>query len=208
MRHIAALVGIAVVCGWGVSGEAAKPVADLVAVTNVCRHIVLDIRYATTNNFTGRQVYSSPKAYLLVSTAMKLARAQVEFDRRNLSLKVFDAFRPLEVQRRFWEIMPDERYVADPKKGSRHNRGTAVDVSLVDMTTGRELPMPTGYDDFSERAGYAYTNFPPAVLANRQLLREVMERNGFLAFPTEWWHFDDADWENHPLLDLNLDVLP
>lgn len=125
-------------------------------------HIRLDIRYATTNNFTGKQVYKSAKAYLHKPTAMKLAEAQKKLEKQGLSLKVYDAYRPLGVQKIFWAIMPDERYVADPKKGSRHNRGSAVDVTLVEPGSGRELVMPSGYDDFSERAYYAWTNLPPA----------------------------------------------
>jgi D-alanyl-D-alanine dipeptidase len=180
----------------------------LVAVTSLCPNIVLDIRYATTNNFTGQQVYPSAKACLLIPTARKLAAAQAELEKQGLGLKVFDAYRPIAVQQRFWEIMPDERYVANPKKGSRHNRGSAVDVTLVRLDTKEELPMPTPYDDFSEKASYANTNLPPEVLANRQLLCDVMTRNGFLAFPTEWWHFDDADWEAYPLLNISIEELP
>mgnify|MGYP003594371380 CR=1 FL=1 len=181
---------------------------DMVAVTSISPRIILDIRYATTNNFTGQQVYPSAKAYLLDPTAAKLAAVQAELEKKGLGLKVFDAFRPISVQKRFWEILPDERYVADPKKGSRHNRGSAVDVTLVDLATGVELPMPTPYDSFSDEAGYACTNFSSAVLANRELLRSTMERHGFIAFPTEWWHFDDSDWPSYPLLDLDLNDLP
>ncbi len=181
---------------------------DLVAVTSVNSHIRLDLRYATTNNFTGRQVYPCARACLNKSTAAKLAGAQAKLEEQGLGLKVYDAYRPLSVQKIFWNIMPDERYVADPKKGSRHNRGSAVDVTLVDLRSGDELKMPSGYDDFSERAHYAFTNLPPEIVADRELLRSVMTSNGFLAFETEWWHFDDSDWTNFPVLDIPLESLP
>ena len=98
--------------------------------------------------------------------------------------------------------MPDERYVANPAKGSRHNRGAAVDLTLIRLSDGRELPMPTPFDDFSERAGRDYPDLPAEVIRNRDLLRRVMEKHGFIALPTEWWHFDDVDWRNYPVTDL------
>jgi D-alanyl-D-alanine dipeptidase len=169
---------------------------DLVAVTSVNARIALDIRYATTNNFTGRRVYPEAKAFLRKPTALKLGKAQQKLEERNLSLKVYDAYRPLSVQKIFWKIMPDERYVADPAKGSRHNRGSAVDVTMVELQSGRELNMPSGYDDFSPRAFYSFTNLPPEAVSNRALLRAVMSDCGFIPFETEWWHFDDADWQS------------
>ncbi|MDD5482100.1 MAG: M15 family metallopeptidase [Kiritimatiellae bacterium] len=181
---------------------------DLVAVTSVNPRIRLDIRYATTNNFTGRQVYPSAKAYLRKTTALKLDNVQKKLENRKLGLKVYDAYRPLSVQKIFWEIVPDERYVADPKKGSRHNRGSAVDVTLVELDSGRELEMPSGYDDFTERAAYAFTNLPPAAVSNRALLRALMTECGFIPLETEWWHFDDAGWTICPVMDIPLENLP
>lgn len=181
---------------------------DLVAVTSVNSHIRLDIRYAATNNFTGRQIYPCARAYLHKPTALKLAKAQEKLETKGLALKVYDAYRPLSVQKIFWTIMPDEKYVADPAKGSRHNRGSAVDVTLVESGSGRELEMPSGYDDFTPRAHYAYTNLPPAVISNRALLRAVMTECGFVPLETEWWHFDDSGWTNYPVLDVPLESLP
>lgn len=176
--------------------------SDLVAVTSAHPRIRLDIRYATTNNFTGRRVYPDARAFLRSATALKLAEVQDELERSNLGLKVFDAYRPLSVQKIFWAIVPDERYVADPAKGSRHNRGGAVDVTLVKLDTGDELMMPTGFDDFSERAGYAFTNLEASAIRNRTMLRETMMRHGFAPMETEWWHFDDTNWPNYPVLDI------
>ena len=104
--------------------------------------------------------------------------------------------------------MPDERYVADPAKGSRHNRGSAVDVTLVELKSGKEMEMPSGYDDFTERAHYAYTNLPPAAISNRALLRATMSKCGFVPLETDWWHFDDADWTNYPILDIPYERVP
>jgi len=183
-------------------------VNDLVAVTSVNSRIRLDIRYATTNNFTGKQVYPCAKACLHRPTALKLTKAQKKLEEQGLGLKVYDAYRPLSVQKIFWTIMPDERYVADPAKGSRHNRGSAVDVTLVELKSGKELEMPSGYDDFSARAGYTFTNLPPKAISNRTMLRATMTECGFVPFETEWWHFDDADWTKYPILDIPLERLP
>lgn len=181
---------------------------DLVAVTSVNSRIRLDIRYATTNNFTGRKVYPCVKAYLHKSTAVKLDNVQKKLESKDFGLKVYDAYRPLSVQKIFWKIVPDERYVADPAKGSRHNRGSAVDVTLVELESGKELEMPSGYDDFTERAHYAYTNLSPEAISNRALLRATMTECGFVPLETEWWHFDDSDWTNYPILDVNFESLP
>jgi len=181
---------------------------DLVAVTSINNCIRLDIRYATTNNFTGKQVYPCAKAYLHKLTAVKLDNVQKKLKSKDFGLKVYDAYRPLSVQKIFWAIMPDERYVADPEKGSRHNRGSAVDVTLVELQSGRELEMPSGYDDFTAQAHYACTNLPPAAISNRALLRATMSECSFVPFETEWWHFDDADWESYPILDIPLESLP
>jgi D-alanyl-D-alanine dipeptidase len=168
----------------------------LIAVTAAAPGIRLDIRYATSHNFTGQAVYPAAEAYLRRPVAEKRRRSRRKLETQNLGLKVFDAYRPLAVQKRSGDYAR-RALRRDPQKGSRHNRGSAVDVTLVRRDTGIELPMPTPYDDFTEKAGWAYTNFPPEVLRNRELLREVMTRHGFLPFPTEWWHYDDAAWTNY-----------
>jgi D-alanyl-D-alanine dipeptidase len=101
-----------------------------------------------------------------------------------------------------WEAVPQPGYVANPAKGSRHNRGAAVDVTLIRLADGSEVPMPTPFDDFTERAHRHYTNLPPEIIANRALLEGVLTRHGFVGLPTEWWHFDDRDWSQYPLLDV------
>lgn len=153
---------------------------------------VVDMRYARSDNFTGRKIYDCGRCFLKKETADKLARAQEELRTMGLSLKLWDCYRPLSVQKLFWSIVPDSRFVADPKTGSRHNHGTAVDVTLVDSQE-RELEMPTPFDDFTLRASHDYDTLSAKVLENRRLLKETMQRAGFKPLESEWWHYDDAD---------------
>lgn len=152
----------------------------------------VDMRYAGSNNFTGRKIYDCGRCFLKRETADKLARAQAELRMIGLSLKLWDCYRPLSVQKLFWSIVPDSRFVANPKTGSRHNHGTAVDVTLVDAQ-GRELEMPTLFDDFTTHASHDYNKLPAKVLENRRILKETMQWAGFKPLETEWWHYDDAD---------------
>lgn len=175
---------------------------DLVDVKKLDSTIVLDIKYATENNFTGKKIYDEAKFFLRKEPALKILEIQKELQKLGLSLKVFDGYRPLSVQKKFWEIMPDERYVADPKKGSRHNRGAAVDLTLVDKD-GKEIPMPTPYDDFTEKASRDYFELPAQILINRNFLEDIMLKYGFTGFPTEWWHFDYKGWEKYDVLDVD-----
>ena len=175
---------------------------DLLEVKKIDTTIVLDIRYATTNNFTGKQVYDEARFFLRTEAAKKLLEVQKELQSFGLGLKIFDGYRPLSVQKKFWEIMPDERYVADPKKGSRHNRGAAVDLTLVDKN-GNEIPMPTPYDDFTEKASRNYMDLSAQVIINRKFLEDIMTKYGFTGMPTEWWHFDFNGWEKYDIMDVN-----
>jgi D-alanyl-D-alanine dipeptidase len=185
--------------------DASAPLVDVGALAA----LRVELRYATPANFTGRVVYdvgSAPRCYLRRPVAVRLAAVQAELAQRRLGLKAYDCYRPLSVQRILWRLVPDERYVADPQKGSRHNRGAAVDVTLVDER-GRELEMPTAFDDFSERAHRDYQGASPAAREHRALLEEVMTRHGFVPLPTEWWHFDDRGWESYPLTDVSFAAL-
>lgn len=165
--------------------------------------IVQDVRYATTNNFTGKILYPSAKVFIRKVVGEKLAEAN-EFLKlhRNFRIKIFDGFRPLFVQKIMWEIVPDERYVANPAKGSRHNRGAAIDITLID-DKGNELDMGTPYDDFTERASFAATDITEDAKANRKLLRETMMKFSFLPMETEWWHFDFTGWEKFSIQDTS-----
>lgn len=180
---------------------------DLVPIENVRPPVLAEVRYATRHNFTGEVLYPLPRLFLHRDTARALTRVQRDLQHRGLGLKVWDAYRPLSVQQKMWDLIRDERYVSNPAKNKgRHTRGTAVDVTLVDKL-GRELSMPSDFDDFSERAHRDYEGGTAAQRRNRQLLEDVMKRHGFTGYPTEWWHFDLKDWEKYPPLDLSIGEL-
>jgi D-alanyl-D-alanine dipeptidase len=169
--------------------------------------ITLDIRYATADNFMKKPLYPVAKAYLRAPVARALAEVNRELATRGLGIKVYDAYRPYRVTEAMWEPIKNPDYVADPAKGSRHNRGAAVDLTLIDLRTGAELPMPTGYDDFTERAAHSFTDLPADALANRAILRDVMVKHGFEPLPSEWWHYDFKGWDSFSLMDVGLDEL-
>lgn len=177
---------------------------SLVLVTDLDSTILTDVRYATTNNFTGKILYTTDKVYLIDEVAKALVKAHQYLKKKyNLRIKIYDGYRPRSVQKKLWEVYPDERYVANPQKGSRHNRGCAVDITLVDKN-GKELNMGTNYDDFTEKAHINYKKLPSKVLNNRKILRETMIRFGFIPNRTEWWHFDYRDWKKYPVLDIEV----
>ena len=173
----------------------------LVDIEKINPRIRIEIRYATTNNFMKEILYPAPRALALPEVAQSLSRIQEKLEKEGLGLKIFDAYRPLSVQKKMWKKFPIEGYIANPLKGSNHNRGAAVDLTLVDKD-GKELPMPSEYDEFSERAHQDYAVGPEELRNNRKILREAMEREGFKAITTEWWHYDYKDAKNYPVLDL------
>jgi D-alanyl-D-alanine dipeptidase len=170
--------------------------------------IPLDVRYATPNNFMKTTLYPVAKAYLRAPAARALVDVQRELAAQGLGIKVFDAYRPYRVTVAMWEPIKNPDYVADPAKGSRHNRGAAVDLTLIDLKTGAELAMPTPYDDFTSRAAHAFNELPEDVLKNRALLRDVMTKHGFEPLPSEWWHYDFGGWERFALMDVDLAAVP
>jgi D-alanyl-D-alanine dipeptidase len=176
---------------------------SLVDIQTVNPRIVVDLRYATTDNFTGQAVYDFQICFLHKEVAKALSQVQDELESIGLGVKVWDGYRPMSVQWQFWKLVPDERYISDPRKGGRHTRGTAVDLTLIDKE-GSELPMPTSFDDFSEKAHANCSDVPVEQKANRELLKKIMEKHGFIGLSTEWWHFDFAGWENFPPLDTHL----
>ena len=176
---------------------------DLVDVRAVDSTIALDIRYATANNFTHRVLYPVARCMLRRVAAESLSAAQRELKALGFGLKIFDAYRPLSIQKKLWAAVPDDRYVANPSKGSRHNRGAAVDLTLID-SRGHELAMPTPFDDFTDRAHCDFMNLPENVLRNRALLERVMTNHGFLIMRTEWWHFDFQHWGRYGIMDVPL----
>src|SRR6266540_271011 len=152
--------------------------------------VALDLRYATANNFMHVPLYPVAKAFLRALAAQALVDVNRDLAREGLGVKVFDAYRPYSVTVKMWEPIRNPDFVADPAKGSRHNRGAAVDLTLVDLRSGKELQMPTGFDDFTARARHDFNDLPAEVIANRARLREVMARHGFEPLPSEWWHYD------------------
>lgn len=170
------------------------------------RHIptlVYDLRYATANNFTGRVLYNQKKqTFLRWPVAQALKKVQTELIKQGIGLKVFDAYRPYSVTKKMWELIKDERYVANPAKGSGHNRGIAVDVTLIDLTTGIELEMGTAYDAFTDTAHHSFKNLPHLILQNRQLLKNCMAAAGFAALETEWWHYSWPNAANYEVLNI------
>lgn len=191
------------------TGQAAPPRAavPLVEVTQVVPRVVVDLRYATAQNFTGQVLYPpSARCYLRADVAEALAKAATALAQEGLFLKLWDCYRPKRVQFQLWDIVHDERYVANPRKGSRHNRGAAVDLTLCDAQ-GQELPMPTPFDDFGEKAHRDYQKLPKEVIQNRAKLEQAMVQAGFSGMPTEWWHFDFGRWQGYPLDDISFDVL-
>jgi D-alanyl-D-alanine dipeptidase len=177
----------------------------VVPLSSIDSSIVADVRYATTNNFTGKILYPTDKVYIRKIVGEALSKVNKELiENYNYRIKIFDGYRPLSVQKKMWKILPDDRYVADPAKGSRHNRGAAVDITIID-SLGNQLNMGTEYDNFTERAHYDYQKLPSSVLANRKLLRETMMEYGFHPITTEWWHFDYKGWKKFSILDVEIE---
>lgn len=183
------------------------PEKALEEITTRQTGIVLDIRYATSNNFMKRPMYGQSRAFVRKPVYEALVELEKYLRQLGLGLKIFDAYRPYSVTVQFYEMAHDTNFVADPKKGSRHNRGCAVDLTLIDLKTGKELSMPTGFDSFEKQAYSDYTDLDPDVIRNRSLLKTLMEKRGFKQLSTEWWHFDYSGWENYELLDVPFNKL-
>lgn len=184
--------------------------ADLVELRVLDPTIHLDIRYATTHNFAGRAVYPEARAFLQRPAAEALVRAHRSLRASGAGLLVFDGYRPWRVTKLFWEITPPGRreFVADPARGSKHNRGCAVDLSLYDRATGAEIDMPSAYDEMSPRAYPTYEGGSSKAREWRDRLRAAMEREGFTVEPNEWWHFNYRDWPDYPILDIPFSAIP
>lgn len=183
------------------------PSAALIDLQKFIPGISLDIRYAGTNNFTKKVVYTSAKAFLRLPAAQALKAVEDELAKQGLGLRVFDAYRPYTATLLFWELVRDTNFVAAPWKGSVHNRGCAVDLTLIDLKTGKELQMPTLFDDFSSKASSGYEDLPEKVKGNRKLLIDVMSEHGFTVQPSEWWHFNFRDYMTFELMDISFEEL-
>lgn len=164
-----------------------------VRVSDHIPNVLVELIYATPDNFTGQRIYGFTDAWLRWGTVQKLRAAAVELETMGYRLKIWDAFRPAAAQFALWEVCPDDTYVADPRRGfSKHTRGFAVDVTLTDPE-GREVVMPTAYDDFSVLAERSHPDWAPEAGENARLLEKIMEKHGFQGYIGEWWHFNDTD---------------
>lgn len=186
---------------------AANPNKELIDLEKFVPGLVMDIRYATTNNFTKEQIYNLAKAYARKPVAESLKKIQAELKAKGLGIKMFDAYRPYKATVKFYEVYHDTTYVASPYRGSRHNRGCALDLTVIDLKTGKELPMPTEYDSFQKAAWPSTPVKDPVIRANRKLLIDMMEKHGFKVNGSEWWHFDFIGWKNYEVLDIDFEEL-
>jgi zinc D-Ala-D-Ala dipeptidase len=182
---------------------------ELVELVKLDPTIKLDIRYATTNDFLGTAVYTQARAFLQRPAAEALVRAHHELKGQGYGLIIHDGYRPWYVTEIFWTATPDDKkiFVANPATGSNHNRGCAVDLSLYDLKTGKEVKMPSGYDEMTNRAYADYAGGTAEERARRSLLRQAMEEQGFKVNPTEWWHFDYKDWKEYPIQNVKFEDL-
>lgn len=161
---------------------------DWIELSTLDKSFVYEMRYATTNNFVQKKMYPCTKCFVRPEVAHALVSIQKELKKRNFKLKIFDCYRPGSVQKKLWKIKPDHRYVADPKKGSMHNRGLAVDVTIVDEN-GNELDMGTPFDYFGKKAYHNYKQLPDTVLKNRMFLKKLMQKYDMMPITSEWWHY-------------------
>lgn len=177
---------------------------DLVELIKLDPTIKLDIRYATSNNLVHRPVYTEARAFLQRPAAEAVVRANAALKPLGYGLLIFDGYRPWSVTKIFWDVTSTEnkKFVADPKKGSRHNRGCAVDLSLYDLKTGKEIEMTGVYDEMSERSYPDYKGGTDQQRKMRDLLRTKMEEQGFTVYPYEWWHFDFNDWQSYGITNV------
>jgi D-alanyl-D-alanine dipeptidase len=185
-----------------------RPV-DLVEITSLDPTVRLDVRYATPDNFLSTPVYDEARAFLQRPAAEALVRAHRALAATGHGLLVHDAYRPWWVTKLFWDATPSDRraFVADPAKGSRHNRGCAVDLTLYRLPDGRAVEMPSLYDEMTERASPGYAGGPPEARRLRDLLRSAMESEGFTVYETEWWHFDYRGWSDYPILNVPFEAI-
>ena len=185
--------------------EANKREAHLIELTSLDNTIKLDIRYATNNNFVGKAVYPDARAFLQKPAAKAVVKVHQKLKKRGLGLVIFDGYRPWTITKLFWDVVREDqrKFVADPAKGSKHNRGCAVDLSMYDLKTGALVDMPSEYDEFSERASPNFTGGTKIQTANRDLLRKLMEAEGFTVNPNEWWHFDFKNWQDYAIYDIS-----
>jgi D-alanyl-D-alanine dipeptidase len=179
----------------------------LLNIKQLIPNITLEIKYATKDNFIGEAVYKLPLAFARKPVVEALAKIQKELEKQGLGIKIWDAYRPYTITDLFYERTHDTMYVSVPWKGSRHNRGCAIDLTLIDLKTGKELEMPTPFDNFTNKAHPDFMQLTKNILANRSFLISIMEKYGFTVYNSEWWHFDFRGWEKFDLMDIPFESL-
>lgn len=183
------------------------PNNELVEIKKAIPNITLDIRYATQNNFMQQVMYRQARAFARKPVVDALKKIQQELNKKGLGLKIFDGYRPYAITVEFYKKASDKNFVANPAKGSKHNRGCAVDLTLINLKTGKELPMPTPYDSFSAAAAANYEPVSPVQRKNRNLLISTMAKYGLKVLENEWWHYDFVGWKNYQLMDIPFEKL-
>ncbi|MEO6233260.1 MAG: M15 family metallopeptidase [Ferruginibacter sp.] len=185
-----------------------KPGNKMIDLKKTINGIAFDLRYATNNNFMGVKLYPTiTTTYLRNNAALALDSIQSELYQKGLGIKIFDAYRPYSITEKMWELVKDDRYAANPKYGSGHNRGIAVDVTIIDLKTKMPLDMGTDFDNFSDTAHHSFKNLSTEILQNRLLLKTVMEKYGFKALETEWWHYALPNAKDYELMNLGFSDL-
>lgn len=180
----------------------AHPDKELIDIKKAIPDITLDIRYATTNNFMKEVMYPEARAFARKPVVAQLKKIQAALRKQGYGLKIYDAYRPYAITVAFYEKASNKNFVANPAKGSKHNRGCAVDLTLIDYQSKEEINMPTPYDSFSPAAAADYKNLTPQVIRNREFLIKTMQAHGFRVLSNEWWHFDFIGWQHYELLDI------
>jgi D-alanyl-D-alanine dipeptidase len=183
---------------------ALDPLLEMMELKQLVPNIKYDLAYAQKSNFTKHLLYPKrlKSTYLRKEPALALSKIAEELAVKGLGILVWDAYRPYSVTERFWKLIHDERYVANPIKGSGHNRGIAIDMTLYELSSGTLIDMPTGFDDFSENAHHGYQNISEINIKNREILKGVMEKNGFIKFETEWWHYSWPSPSKYDVLNI------
>lgn len=181
----------------------------LVNIRKAIPDIILDLKYSTPNNFTKTKLYkNATTTFLRKDVALALQAVNNELGNSGFGLKIFDAYRPYSVTKLMWDIVHDERYVANPLNGSGHNRGIAVDLTIIDLKTESELNMGTGFDNFTDSAHHSFTkNLSAEIIANRTLLKNTMEKFGFKSLETEWWHYSFVSKAIYEVMDIDFKTL-
>jgi D-alanyl-D-alanine dipeptidase len=186
---------------------AKNPNLELVDIKKAIPSVVLDIRYATKDNFMKQVMYKQARAFARKPVVEKLKLIQAALKKDGYGLKIYDGYRPYAVTVSFYQKASDKNFVANPAKGSKHNRGCAVDLSIIDLKTGKDVPMPTPYDSFEAAAAPHYNNLPAPIIKNRDYLINTMQAHGFKVIYNEWWHFDFIGWQDYDLMDIPFEKL-